>query len=137
MTLSSLFIDTGAFYAKYVPRDEHHAEALLLWKTIADARLRCFTSNYVVTELLSLFVYRFGTEKALQAAREIQHSKTIQILYVTKEIDQKAIGWIERFKDQSFSLTDAASFALMAEKRLKTAFTFDHHFEIAGYNRYS
>lgn len=133
---SPLFIDTGAFYAKYVARDTHHQEALLMWKAIADTHLRCVTSNYVINELLSLFIYRFGSEKALRAAREIQESKMIQIVYITKELDAKALQWVERFKDQSFSITDASSFAMMAEKSLKTAFTFDHHFDIAGYARY-
>jgi predicted nucleic acid-binding protein len=30
-------------------------------------------------------------------------------------------------------MTDATSFALMKERDLKIAYTFDHHFEIAGF----
>jgi predicted nucleic acid-binding protein len=42
-------------------------------------------------------------------------------------------GWLERFHDQSFSLTDAVSFELMRRERLKSAFAFDKHFHTAGF----
>lgn len=86
--------------------------------------------------MISLLGYRFGSKAALQAAREIYTSHAIQIVPVTLELELKALDWLEKFSDQNFSMTDAASFALMKEKDMTTAFTFDHHFEIAGFQKY-
>ncbi len=129
----TLFIDTGAFYARYVARDEYHQKSLVLWKKIQKERLSCITSNFILSELITLFVYRFGTPKALQAAREIYTTPSIRIVSVSLELELNALEWLERFSDQSFSMTDATSFALMKQEGLKTAFTFDADFEIAGF----
>ena len=42
-------------------------------------------------------------------------------------------GWLERFRDQHFSLTDAVSFELMRQDRLAAAFAFDTDFVTAGF----
>jgi predicted nucleic acid-binding protein len=42
---------------------------------------------------------------------------------------------LRRYADQEFSLTDAASFALMQEQGIKKAFAFDRHFTIAGFEQ--
>jgi len=42
-------------------------------------------------------------------------------------------AWLERFRDQRFSMTDAVSFEVMRRERLKTAFAFDQDFETAGF----
>jgi predicted nucleic acid-binding protein len=38
-----------------------------------------------------------------------------------------------RFEDQPFSLVDAVSFELMRREDVTSAFAFDHHFEVAGF----
>lgn len=132
-----LFIDTGAFYARYVARDEHHETAKALWQKIQKDRVGCVTTNFVVSEMISLMVYRFGNEKALQVARELYGSQALRIVPVVLDLELQALEWIERFQDQSFSMTDAVSFSFMKGNKLETAFTFDHHFEVAGFGRYS
>ena len=134
--MKNLFIDTGAFYARYVARDQYHSESLTLWKKIQEQKIACMTSNFVLAELISLLLYRFGNKAALQAAREIYTSHAIRIIPIQLELELKGLDWLEKFSDQDFSMTDATSFSLMEEKRLKTAFTFDHHFEIAGFEKF-
>ena len=41
--------------------------------------------------------------------------------------------WLGRFTDQDFSLTDAVSFTVMAERGIEEALTLDHHFATAGF----
>lgn len=43
--------------------------------------------------------------------------------------------WLERFGDQRFSLTDAVSVEVMRRLKLRTAFAFDDHFAIVGFER--
>ncbi len=133
---SPLFIDTGAFYAKYVARDAYHEESQTLWDKVRTEGWKCVTTNFVVSELISLLVYRFGISQALQAGREIYASHALEIFPSTLEIEIKALEWLERFSDQDFSMTDACSFALMSERQIKVVFSFDKHFEIAGFQKF-
>ncbi len=42
-------------------------------------------------------------------------------------------NWLTRFDDQPFSLVDAVSFEVMRREDVTSAFAFDHHFEVAGF----
>ena len=42
-------------------------------------------------------------------------------------------AWLERFRDQRFSLADAVSFEVMSQDSLEQAFAFDRHFRTAGF----
>jgi len=46
-----------------------------------------------------------------------------------------ADGWLARFADQRFSLTDSVSFELMRSRRIVVAFAFDDDFLTAGFAR--
>jgi hypothetical protein len=43
------------------------------------------------------------------------------------------LGWLNRFPDQRFSLSEAVSFEVMRRERLTSAFACDRHFEVAGF----
>jgi predicted nucleic acid-binding protein len=43
---------------------------------------------------------------------------------------------MERYADQQVSYTDCISFRLMRDHRIDTVFTFDRHFELAGFRRW-
>ncbi len=40
--------------------------------------------------------------------------------------------WLERYEDQDFSLTDAVSFSVMADRHSRS-FAVDHHLLVAGF----
>jgi predicted nucleic acid-binding protein len=40
---------------------------------------------------------------------------------------------LERYEDRDFSFTDAVSFAVMSERRIREALTLDTHFAAAGF----
>lgn len=128
-------MDTGAFYARYVKQDDHHREALKIWSKITDKKMGCITSNFVLSELITLLVYRFGSASALTAAKEIYTSHAIQKVSIEQEQEIKALTWMEKYEDQDFSMTDCTSFVVMQEMELTHAFTFDKHFRIAGFHQ--
>lgn len=128
-----LFIDTGAFYAKYVRSDQYHEKSLEGWERIIKEKIHPITTNFVLSEVITLFSYRFGHQSALQAAHEIYSSNFIEIQPMDRTLERNALMWFERYQDQKFSMVDACSFAFMEKHKIKETFSFDKHFAIAGF----
>ena len=45
-----IFIDTGAFLARYLSHDQYHYLAKVTWEKLTSRRESCFTSNFVLDE---------------------------------------------------------------------------------------
>jgi predicted nucleic acid-binding protein len=57
----------------------------------------------------------------------------LTILRATKDDEAAALNLLVKFVDQSIGFVDCLSFALMRRHRIPTAFSFDRHFESAGF----
>ena len=128
-----IFIDTGAFLARYIPSDKFHAKALKVWKDLQKQRREFWTSNFVLDETITLLQRKTHPEFALERAKNIYSSTSLKILRPDLAEELKALELLSKYKDQSLSFTDCVSFALMKKYRIQTAFTFDKHFQIAGF----
>ncbi len=126
-----LFIDTGAFLARYLVRDAHHRRVLSIWRQLPGQPL--FTSSHVLAETFTLLGRRASYAFAAERAEEICASEAFQILRSAAEDERAAIGLFRKFADQRASFTDCLSFVLMKRYRLRTAFTLDRHFLDAGF----
>jgi len=124
------FADTGAFLAKLHRNDLHNREAIRLWPTLNRPVL---TSNLVVAELAKLLAQRLGYIFAADRIADLYASPTIHVVASTREDEIEALAWIRRFADQRVSFTDCVSFAIMHRRKIRTAFTFDRHFRLAGF----
>lgn len=129
-----IFIDTGAFIAKFLEKDQNHSVALKKWNSIAQHKDQCFTSNFVLDEtfiLLGRWVnYAFAAEKATL----IYNSKQFTILRPNQNDELKAIEIFSKYADHKISFTDCISFVLIKNEKIKRAFSFDKHFSIMGIN---
>lgn len=128
-----IFIDTGAFIARYVPRDEHHSRAKRRWLEVERDRIRCFTSNFVLDETFTLLGRRASYTFAAARARALLASTALTILRPDATDEASAADLFAKFADQKVSFTDCVSFALMRRHGLSRAFTFDRHFADAGF----
>lgn len=128
-----IFIDTGAFLARHLPRDQCHAAAVRGWKELATAGGPCATSSFVLDETFTLLGRRAGHAFAAERARSILASTALTILRPGPEDELGALEDFEKFADQEVSFTDCVSFVLMRKARLRRAFTFDAHFRRAGF----
>ena len=128
-----IFVDTGAFVARYVRRDGHHARARRTWAEIEKLRSPCFTSNFVLDETFTLLGRQASYAFAAERARALLGSKALTILRPDAEDELTALDLFARFADQEASFTDCTSFALMRRHRLSRVFTFDRHFLAAGF----
>jgi predicted nucleic acid-binding protein len=128
-----IFVDTGAFIARYVRRGGHHSRARRVWTEIEKLRNACFTSNFVLDETFTLLGRQTSYSFAAERARALLGSKALTILRPDAEDELAALDLFARFADQEVSFTDCTSFALMRRHRLSRAFTFDRHFVAAGF----
>jgi predicted nucleic acid-binding protein len=128
-----IFVDTGAFLARYVKRDQHHTRARAGWRQIEKKDLPCFTTNFVLDEALTVLGRRTSYEFAAERGRHLYGSRVLTILRPETAEESTAIELLEKFADQRVSFTDCVSFVLMRRQRLTRAFTFDRHFADAGF----
>lgn len=128
-----IFIDTGAFVARYIVRDQFHQKSLRFWKQLAADREPCMTSNFVLDETFTILARVAGHRFAAGRARTIYASDILTILRPSEEDEMKALDYFEKYGDQGVSFTDCISFVLMKQKRARRIFSFDKHFERAGF----
>jgi predicted nucleic acid-binding protein len=131
-----IFIDTGAFVARYVARDQHHRNAQSACTKLSTRKWKCYTSNFVLDETFTLLARRSSYSFAADRARAIMTSNLLTILRPSHEDELKALAYFEKLADQRVSFTDCVSFVLMKAHRIERAFTFDRHFRAAGFERW-
>ena len=128
-----IFIDTGPFVARYVARDQYHSAAVDAWKDLARLGLPCYTSNFVLDETITLLGRRADHPFAAERARRIYASDRLTVLRPDADAETEAVALFTKFADQRVSFTDCVSFVLMRRQRIVRAFSYDRHFQHAGF----
>jgi predicted nucleic acid-binding protein len=128
-----IFIDTGAFLGRWVGRDQHHERAIAGWAEIRARRRRCLTSSFVLDEVMTLLGRRVSYSFAAERAEGLWTSRALTIARPDEPDELAAIELLRKLADQRVSFTDCVSFALMRRHRVRMAFSFDRHFEAAGF----
>jgi hypothetical protein len=128
-----IFVDTGAFLARYISKDQLHAKATRAWKELEKARSPLCTSSFVLDETFTLLARRASYAFATGRAETVYASKVLTILRPDEADESAALVFFRKLADQEVSFTDCVSFALMRRHRLTRAFTFDRHFRDAGF----
>lgn len=92
------------------------------------------SSVLVLGEFHRLVLFRAGPAIARSALGALLADPMNEWLDVpVSTVSAAASAWMDRFRDQPFSLTDAVSFELMTREKLTRAFAFDRHFVTAGF----
>ncbi|MHC4136454.1 MAG: type II toxin-antitoxin system VapC family toxin [Planctomycetota bacterium] len=128
-----IFVDTGAFLARYLGRDQHHARAVKAWRRVGTTSPPLATSNFVLDETFTLLGRWAGYAFAAERARALLHSDLLRILRPGEQEELDAIDLFEKYADQQASFTDCISFVLMRKHAIELAFTFDRDFRAAGF----
>lgn len=128
-----IFIDTGPFIAKYFVHDQFHKKSLSIWGKLEKSEEALITSNFVLDEVFTLLARKSYYEFASEKANIIYNSNVIEILRPTHDVELAALRYFKKFSDQQVSFTDCISFQLMKDHRLDKVFTFDKHFQLAGF----
>jgi predicted nucleic acid-binding protein len=124
-------VDTSALYASLDASERDHHAAVEIARRLARERWRLFTTNYIVAEIHALVLVRVNRAVAERVLDELDASPTT-VVRATEADEQRARAIIKRYRDKSFSLTDAISFAVMERLGIAQAFTFDRNFAQYG-----
>jgi predicted nucleic acid-binding protein len=128
-----VFVDTSAWYP-IVDRShpDHPRMADLLVNRVRGGDT-LVTTNLVLAEAHALVMRRIEGRVARAFLAGARAAPNV-VVHSTAELEVVAEArWLTHFQDQDFSLTDAVSFAVMAERGMAGALTLDRHFAAAGF----
>lgn len=128
-----IFIDTGAFIARYMKYDQYHQRAMKKWGSILKSP-DLYTSNHVIDETITFLLRRTDPDFAVEKAEILLSTDVIHTLRSDQEDEQEALEILKRYKDQKLSFTDCITSALMKRYKIDRIFTFDSHFRLFGYH---
>ena len=130
----SVLIDTSALLALANPRDQYHAKALQITRRHLTAGGRFLGTVMVLGEFHAHLLYLAGPARSRGVVTSLLEDAAYSWVDVSADLVTAAVSnWLERFRDQRFSLIDAVSFELMQRDKVETAFAFDRHFRTAGF----
>jgi predicted nucleic acid-binding protein len=127
------FVDSGAWIALALSRDPLHPQAREHWDILQAARARLHTSVPVVIETFTFLDRNANRDVALAWQESIYRPDTVKILPCELRDLEESWEYFRRSDLHKLSAVDATSFAIMKRSRIRVAFTFDHHFSVAGF----
>lgn len=127
MTRSVLW-DSSAILALLDADDADHAQAVVVAREIASEARPSFVTNYIEAEAHALLLRKLGRS----IARQWLLTGGLPVVRVLPAEEQKAREILARHTDKDWTLCDAISFAVLDARRVRRAFTFDHHFRQYG-----
>lgn len=126
----SIFVDSSAWYAAADRSDRQNSRAKQLLAT--DEPL--VTSDHILVETWRL-IHHFISNTAAESFWHGLRSGVATIEQTTSADLEAAWAIGERFPDQSFSLVDRTSFALMERLGTSRGISFDKDFAVFRYGR--
>jgi len=135
--MDEVFIDTAGWAVLFVRTEPQHAQASILFRQWKRQGRHLLTTNYVLTELVSLFISPLGVPRPEQFRYidTIKATPYVEIVHIDPALDTASWALLKSRFDKEWSLVDAASFIVMQERGIIEALTTDHHFEQAGFVR--
>lgn len=133
-----LFIDTGALFAYYNDRDEHHERTRAVFQAIHSGELAyepLYTTRFVLAELTTLLLYKVNHQTAARALEDVFTADSINIVRVDASTFSAARTAFDQYDDQTITLVDHLTAVLAAEYDTEYVFAFDRDFATLGLTR--
>ena len=125
--MEAVFVDTSFWFTLANRKDSNHARAKTLLEACRDTPL--ITSNFVISETLTLILSRKGHPYAVAFGRRLYADGQVRIHRISEEDEREAWRIFQRHSDQEFSYTDCSCFALMRRLGIRQALHFDADFD--------
>jgi uncharacterized protein len=131
-----IFVDTWAWVALALKRDQHHQPVTVQHKAFQRARRAYVTTDFVLSELIA---HLYTTLTADQAQRFINNllrstdDGTYRLVHVSPQQFRQAWELRQKYQDKpDISFIDFTSFVVMRDLGITDVFTGDAHFGQVG-----
>jgi uncharacterized protein len=100
--MSSIFVDTSGWACLFHAKLEQHEQASAIYKRIHQSKNQLVTTNYVLTELVSLLhsPLRLPRTQLIGIVGSLRASRLVQLVHVTSELDERAYDLLETRADK-------------------------------------
>ena len=131
--MRTLFADAGYWIALLYPGDQLHKRATAVAATLGSGAI--VTTQMALAEALNHLAGRGGRLRSLaaQMVQELEARPDVEIVPQTNIQFRAAVERYTARSDQTWSLTDCASFMVMEERNIAEALAYDRDFEQAGF----
>ena|SRR5436190_7737519 len=123
------FVDTGIWFARFVPDDPNHAQVDAWFKNNTEPVI---TTDYCVDETLTLLVARKRWQRALVAGRVLFDNNLVQLHFANEQQIHRAWILFQQRAAAGWSFTDCTSKIVIDDLGIHTAAAFDDHFRQFG-----
>jgi len=130
--LSLVLVDSTAFLSLEDADEVHHRRTRELVREAVATGRRLITSNFVFDETYTLILARLGRARAFAWGQSLRAGKLVGLLRIDADHEDRAWKIIQTFADKEFSYTDATSFALAESLDIRSALSWDRHFQQYG-----
>ena len=127
-----IFCDTSGFFALFNPRDPAYEKALK-WMKQFEGRVRIVTTEWIIGETCTLFVFRKKPHLVVSFLDYIERSTALLSVNPDDFLLASAKKFIKQRSGEGYSFVDCISFCLMKERGIRQALTTDKHFQKAGF----
>ena len=130
----AVFVDSSIFYVLVDQRQDEHQDATKLFDALIRSRARIVTTNFILAESHALILGRTKRpDKGRDFLVSTYNSKLVELVWVTKADEQKALDIISRYQDKEWSFTDATSFVVMENLSITHVLSLDPDFNHYGF----
>ncbi len=126
-----VFLDTSALYAVFDADDAAHAAAAAAWAGLLSSDTGLHTSNYVLLELKALLQSRLGLDAVDALTTYV--TPFVNVAWIDERTHAQAAAALLGARRRDVSLVDHASFIIMRNLGIRTAFAVDRHFAEQGF----
>ena len=126
---TSAFLDSGIFIALMSRKDRWHEQAVALF---GGPTPKWSTSILVVSETYTWFLHRMGEEQARAFRQLVDNIKGLRVLDATQDHHVAVVRMLDRLRGTKLSYTDASSLVHLEQRKIKCAWSTDHHLGVNG-----
>ncbi len=124
-----IFVDTGVWFARFVPDDPHH-KSLVDWFAINTEPL--VTTDYCIDETLTLLAVRKRPNLAIEAGSQLFNETLAAIHFLDRTQIERAWVLFQQRASAGWSFTDCTSKIAINDLGTRAALALDQHFRQFG-----
>ena len=131
--MTTVFADAGYWVALWYPRDALHERAVTIANILTADKV--VTTQMVLTEALDGMAGfgEFRRRNAAQMVTDLENDPDVEIVPQSDTLFHAALQRYTSRGDQTWSLTDCASFLVMEQRQITQALAYDRDFQQAGF----